>query len=307
MKAEPCLSRTEARADTGHLAGRHGSVRRRPSPGADHSEFTAGQWFLFRVSPQTESVREEAATTRTRHRWVIRAGRLLPTPTGTPFTFCYLVVLLVTSNIQHLAGAKISARLLAVSSTDAENLIHHPIDSMISSALWFGGKEVLAYALIFVVAVAPLERRIGSRWTFAVFASGHVLATLATEVPVVWALEAGLLPRQAGQWLDVGVSYGFFATAGAMAIVLVPKQRVWAVAGIDLVIAVIYVTDAPGTLPAGLTFAGHLIAAHIGMLGWLTWLRRRGYAGTVRVGRAREESGAGEVRAVAALAAPPAP
>ncbi|MFD2422622.1 rhomboid-like protein [Amycolatopsis pigmentata] len=252
-------------------------------------------------------MREEAATTRRRHRWVIRAGRLLPTPTGTPFTFCYLVVLLVTSNIQRLAGAKIAARLLAVSSTDADNLVHHPINSLISSALWLGSKDWLVYAVIFAVAVAPLERRIGSGWTFAIFASGHVLATLATEVPMIVALQAGLLPHEAGQWLDVGVSYGFFATAGAMAIVLVPKQRGWAVAAIDLFIAVIYVTDAPATLPAGLTFAGHLIAAHIGMLGWLTWLRRHGYAGTARIGRVREEPGAGEVRPTAALAAPPAP
>lgn len=238
--------------------------------------------------------------------WITRASQFLPTPTGTPFTFCYLIVLLVTANIQHLAGARITARMLAVSSTDADNLVHHPISSMISSALWIGGKEWLVYALIFTIAVAPLERKIGSGWTFGIFVSGHVLATLATELPIIWALEAGLVPRKAGQWLDIGVSYGFFATAGAMAIVLVPKQRLWAIVAIDLFIAVIYVTDAPGTLPADLTLAGHLIAASIGMLGWLGWLRRRGYAGSVRIGPVRADSEAGEVRP-AALAAPRTP
>jgi hypothetical protein len=259
------------------------------------------------MSPQTEPVREDAATVRSRLRWVTRARRLIPTPTGTPFTFCYLVVLLATANIQHLAGAKIAARLLAASSTDADNLVRHPIDSIISSALWFGGKEWPVYAVVFVIAVAPLERRIGSRWTFAVFASGHVVATLATELPVIVALRAGLVPRQAGQWIDVGVSYGFFATAGAMVIILVPKQRRWAVVGIEVFIPVIYVTSGPGTLPSGLTFAGHLIAAHVGMLGWRGWLRRRGYAGTVRIGRTPGESGAGEIRPTAVLATPPAP
>lgn len=271
--------------------------------GPDHSELTARQWFLIRVNPQTESVREEAATARRRPQWVTLAWRVLPTPAATPFTFCYLVVLLVTANIQHLAGTRIAARLLAASSTDADNLVHHPVSSIISSALWFGGKEWPAYAVIFAVAVAPLERRIGSGRTFAVFASGHVLATLATEVPMIIALRAGIVPREAGRWIDVGVSYGFFATAGAMAILLVPKQRRWAVAGIELFIAVICVTDAPGTLPTDLTFAGHLIAAHIGMFGWLGWLRRRGYVGSVRIGGVRGASG--EIRS-AVLAVPPA-
>lgn len=125
----------------------------------------------------------------------------------------------------------------------------------------------------------------GAGWTFAVFASGHVLATLATELPVMIALRQGGLPAADAHWLDIGVSYGFFATAGAMVPVLAKRLRLAAVVLIELVIVVIYLTDDPGSLLSIVTVAGHAIAAHIGMLGWWAWWRRRGLAGTVRFTR----------------------
>ncbi|WP_312871826.1 rhomboid-like protein [Amycolatopsis acididurans] len=215
--------------------------------------------------------------------WRVRAAVLLPSPTLTPFTFWYLALLLVTTVVQRLVGQTVSAKLLAMASTDAQNLWHRPVLSLISSALWIEDSGWLVYVLIFALAVAPLERRIGAGWTFLVFASGHVLATLATELPVMWALSMGLLPHSDARWLDIGVSYGFFATAGAMVPVLAPRLRLWAVAAIEACIAVIYVTDDPGSLDALVTVAGHLIAAHIGMVGWLGWLRRRGLVGTLRL------------------------
>jgi hypothetical protein len=48
---------------------------------------------------------------------------------------------------------------------------------------------------------------------------------------------------------------------------------------------VIYLTDEPGTLLSIVTVAGHAIAAHIGMVGWQPWLRRRGLTGTLRLTR----------------------
>ncbi|MCF6424067.1 MULTISPECIES: rhomboid-like protein [Amycolatopsis] len=207
--------------------------------------------------------------------------RLLPSPVSTPFTFWYLVVLLATTALQHLLGETVSARLLELASTDAHNLWHRPVMSLVSSALWLGDDGWLVYVIIFTFAVAPLERRIGAGWTCAVFASGHVLATLATELPVMWALAEGLLPATDGRWLDIGVSYGFFATAGALVPVLARRFRMWAVPAIEAGIVVIYLIDGPGTLGGIVTFAGHLIALHIGMLGWWRWLGRRGVTGTL--------------------------
>ncbi len=207
---------------------------------------------------------------------------LLPSPSATPFTFWYLALLLVTTILQRAVGESVSAKLLAGASTDAHNLWHRPIASLISSALWIDDGGWLVYVLIFALAVAPLERRIGAGWTFAVFASGHVLATLATELPVMIALQHGWLPAADARWLDIGVSYGFFATAGALVPILGKRARVAAVLLIELLIVVIYLTDEPGSLLSIVTVAGHAIAAHIGMLGWLPWLRRRGLVGTLR-------------------------
>ncbi|GAB3569525.1 hypothetical protein GCM10027445_21510 [Amycolatopsis endophytica] len=224
----------------------------------------------------------------------------LPSPVSTPFTFWYLAVLLATTGPQHLFGESVSARLLELASTDAHNLWHRPVLSLVSSALWLGDDGWLVYVVIFTLAVAPLERRIGAGWTCAVFASGHVLATLATELPVMAAIAAGWLPVTDGRWLDIGVSYGFFATAGALVPVLARRFRAAAVLAIETGIVVIYLIDQPTSLGGIVTFAGHLIAAHIGLLGWSGWLRRHGFAGTLP----RPARRGGRVRPLAGSVAP---
>lgn len=235
-----------------------------------------------------------------------RAAAVLPSPTATPFTFWYLTLLLATTILQRVVGESVSAKLLAAASTDAHNMWHRPVASLISSALWIDGGGWLAYVAIFALAVAPLERRIGAGWTFAVFASGHVLATLATELPVMIALRQGLLPWADAHWLDIGVSYGFFATAGAMAPILAGRARLAAVLLIEALILVIYLTDQPGSLLSIVTVAGHAIAAHIGMLGWLPWLRRRRLVGTLRFRRPRVPEPGEAVVADVPLAGSPA-
>jgi hypothetical protein len=89
--------------------------------------------------------------------------------------------------------------------------------------------------------------------------------------------------------------------------ILERRVRGWVVLAIELCIVVIYVTDDPGSLLAIVTVAGHLIAAHIGMLGWQPWLRRRGLVGTLRLPRKSEPPTEDPVRPAARLAASEAP
>jgi hypothetical protein len=205
---------------------------------------------------------------------------LLPTPKRTPFTFFYLVLLLGTSLFLQFGDPALGARLLDLSSTDAHNLWRRPLFALLTSAFWVSGGIWLPYAVIFTVAVAPLERRIGALRTMGVFFSGHVLATLATELPVLWAIRAGDLPRVDGHWLDIGVSYGFFTTAGALVFLLAGRARRWALLTMELLIVLFYVTDDPTTLAAVVTLLGHAIAAHLGLLVWGPRLRRRLSRGT---------------------------
>ncbi|HEY2057657.1 MAG TPA: rhomboid-like protein [Amycolatopsis sp.] len=198
----------------------------------------------------------------------------VPTPRRTPFTFGYLVVLLGTTLVLRFASSTLTNKLLLLSSTDAHNLWRRPLTSLLTSALWLADGGWLTYAAIFAVLVAPLERRFGAGRTALVFFSGHVLATLATELPVMALISNGVLPTSAGHWLDIGVSYGFFTTAGALVFQLRGRLRLAAVAALELFIALIYVTDDPSSLESIVTVLGHLCAAQFGLFFWGARLRR---------------------------------
>ncbi len=201
--------------------------------------------------------------------------RYVPSPKKTPFTFGYLVVLLATTLLLEFADPAVTDRLLQLSSTDAHNLWRRPLTSLLSSAIWLPGESWLVYALIFAIAVAPLERRFGARRTALVFFSGHIVATLATELPVMALISAHVLPNSAGHWLDIGVSYGFFTTAGALVCLLPGRARLLALAAMEAFIAAIWLSDDPAALDSVVTLLGHAFAAHFGLLVCGPWLRER--------------------------------
>jgi lipid-A-disaccharide synthase-like uncharacterized protein len=222
--------------------------------------------------------------------WPARIGRgigafvrVLPSPRTTPFTFWYLGLLGSTTFLLHFGKPDAVDRLLAMSSTDAVNLQQHPVQVLLLSAAWLADAHWLVYAAIFTIVLAPLERRIGTTWAVLVFASGHVLATLATELPVLWAVRTHLLPMVDAHLLDVGVSYGFFAAAGAMLLMLPTPARWWVLGLLNACIVAIYLSSDPASTDAIVTVAGHTLSLYIGMLGWLRWLRRRGMIGSLRL------------------------
>ncbi|SEB28804.1 hypothetical protein SAMN04489727_0018 [Amycolatopsis tolypomycina] len=201
--------------------------------------------------------------------------RHVPNPKTTPFTFGYLVVLLATTLVLEFADPAVTDRLLQLSSTDAHNLWRRPLTSLLTSAIWLPGESWLPYVLIFALAVAPLERRFGARRTALVFFSGHVVATLVTELPVMALISARVLPVSAGHWLDIGVSYGFFTTAGALVFLLPGRARLVALAAVEAFIALIWLSDDPATFDSIVTLLGHVFAAHFGLLFWGPRLRAR--------------------------------
>lgn len=214
-------------------------------------------------------------------------ARFVPNPRTTPFTFGYLVVLLGTTLLLRFADPALTERLLQLSSTDAHNLWRRPLTSLLTSALWISDDGWLGYAVIFAIAVAPLERRFGVRRVATVFFSGHVLATLVTELPVMALISTHVLPKSAGDWLDIGVSYGFFTTAGALVFLLRGRARLLALAAMEAFIALIWLTDDPATFDSIVTLLGHAFAAHFGLLFWGPRLRRLA-AGPPRIPAGRQ-------------------
>ncbi|MFJ2767930.1 rhomboid-like protein [Streptomyces sp. NPDC087300] len=195
---------------------------------------------------------------------------LLPTPKGTPFTFAYALVLAATSLLTEYADPDLVYSLLQGSSTDVTNLAHAPGLVLVASALWIAGGVTSPYAIVFLLVLTALERRIGGWRTAGVFLLGHGVATLATEVPVGLSVLAGQLPDSSLHRLDYGISFGVAASVGALAGLLAPWLR-WAVLGgfgwmlIDDLIAF---TDP-------MTNWGHLLALLIGVATWPLLRRAR--------------------------------
>jgi len=199
----------------------------------------------------------------TRRVRVPRAWRLLPTPTGTPFTFGYGAVLAAVSLGSARLDPALVHTLLQGSSTDVVHLVRTPVLVLLTSALWIAGGILSPYAITLLFVLAALERRIGGVRTAAVFLLGHVGATLATEVPTGAAVLAGHLPASSLHRLDYGVSFGVAASLGALAGLLRPWLR-WpllALFGWVLVTDLIAFTDP-------LTDWGHPIALLIGVATW---------------------------------------
>lgn len=198
---------------------------------------------------------------RVRRPW--RPLRLLPTPTGTPFTFTYALVLLGTSLYMSYGDPGTVAAVLRASSTDVTHLAQAPLLVLVASALWIAGGITSPFVIAFVVVLTALERRTGGLRTAGVFLLGHVLATLATEVPVGLSVMAGHLPDSSLHRLDYGISFGVAASVGALAGLLPPWPR-WIVLGgfgAMLVQDLIAFTDP-------MTNWGHLLALAIGIATW---------------------------------------
>lgn len=159
-----------------------------------------------------------------------RLVRLLPTPVGTPFTFGYGVILLATALYTDLGDQATVDRLLRESSTDAAHLAEQPLFVLVASALWIAGGIYSFYGVAFLLVVTALERRVGGARAAGVFLLGHVLATLATELPVAGAVAAGRLPAASMHRLDYGISFGLMACVGALSGLLRPRWR-WPLLG----------------------------------------------------------------------------
>ncbi|MFD3379232.1 MULTISPECIES: rhomboid-like protein [unclassified Streptomyces] len=193
----------------------------------------------------------------------VRPWRLLPTPTGTPFTFGYAVVLAVTSLVAEYADPDLMDRVLQASSTDVAHLAQSPVRVLVASALWIAGGLTSVYVIAFLLVLTALERRIGGWRTAGVFLLGHGLATLATEIPVGLSVLAGHLPESSLHRYDYGISFGVAASVGALAGLLTPwlRRTVLAVFGWMVVGDLIAFTDP-------MTNWGHLMALAIGVATW---------------------------------------
>lgn len=192
----------------------------------------------------------------------------VPTPRRNPFALGYLAVVGATTTFAELADPDLVLRLQEASSSDGHNLLHHPLRALLLSGFWVAGEVWMPYLWGFAFTVAPLERRVGSRRAAAVFAIGHVTATLLSQAVVIAAVATGRLEPAAMDYLDIGVSYGVLVSLGALAGLLSPCGRLLALGGAAALIAEQLLTENDLV-----TAVGHPAALLTGVALW-RWLRR---------------------------------
>lgn len=193
----------------------------------------------------------------------ISARGWLPTWRTTPFTIVYVSLIAIGSVVLTLLDDGDHDAVLRTSSTDVHHLSTHPIFVLVTSALWVDGiVDGLLAVLVLGVLATILERRVGTRWVAAIFASGHVVATLLTEGAVAVGVHVGMLPSTAASRIDVGASYGLAALLGATAGLLPRRIRT---AGVFA--AWIYL-GWPIANRFDMTSWGHLIALAVGVCWW---------------------------------------
>lgn len=159
--------------------------------------------------------------------------------------------------LRTLDGATRNA-VLHGASTNLHNLRHGRWSVLLSSALVLV-PPVGRSLLVALPVLAGAERRIGSSRVLAVFAAGHVAATLV----VAGLLEAHALPgvttRGTVRAVDVGLSYGLLAVAGALAVNV--RHPRWWLAALVLLAAYPF-----AQWPVTFTDWGHLFALLLGVL-----------------------------------------
>ena len=193
-------------------------------------------------------------------RAVLRASRSVLPGRDTPVTAVVVVVLALVTVAMRM-GSPADADIAQWASTNLVNLHRHPVTAMVAS-IFVVPDGVSPDVMVFPVAGAVLERRVGSMRLVAIALVGHVVATLVTEGAVRLAIDSGTDARSAAWQLDVGVSYVVF-TVSACAVRLCPRPwRRPALAGLLGWVLV------PVLLRSDMTSWGHVLSVAIGVLSW---------------------------------------
>jgi hypothetical protein len=152
---------------------------------------------------------------------------------GSPGTVAYFLAILVTTLSVRDLNRRQMHLLIRAQSTNWSNLTHHPVRVLFLSAFWLDSTSIpLMFVIMFLVVLAPTERRIGTARWLAVGAATHVVATLLSEAGVSWAAHHGVVPARLLHTTDVGISYFTYGVT-AVACTLLPRRiRPWAVVGL---------------------------------------------------------------------------
>jgi len=176
-----------------------------------------------------------------------------------PLTYSWLVVLLITTMIQHAIPARRLHALLRKESTNLHHLATDPIRVLIQSLLWIDGQYWWPYLVVFTLFLAPAERWLGHwRWLIVGLVC-HIGATYLSEGYLFWRIEAAITSPRLIDARDIGVSYFVVGIVGVLTYHIPPRWR-WL-----YVITALVVFAAVLAVKRDFTNVGHFSALLIGL------------------------------------------
>jgi hypothetical protein len=176
-----------------------------------------------------------------------------------PGTHVLLLTVTVTTLMQRGLDETTATRVLRHAST---NLFHMTRDAprvLFLSAFLLDHGHLLVEIVLFTLVMVPVERWIGTYRWLAVFAAGHVGATMATTVGIWLQVRSGTGGSDLVYPIDVGVSYGLYAVAGVL------PRRLPRPAAIVVVAIVAYAVGHGIVSSGSYTDWGHATAFAIGL------------------------------------------
>jgi hypothetical protein len=187
-----------------------------------------------------------------------------------PLTFSWLLVLLVTTVIQHSLTHHQLQEVLLDGSTNLHHLAIDPIRVLFSSLLWIDGYFWWPYLIVFCLFLAPAERWLGPLRWLAVGLTAHIIATYVSQGVLYLAIEQAVVSHRLVNAPDIGVSYFAVGIAGVLTYHVVLPWR-WVYFGLLVLLFGV-------TAGADPTFTqwGHLCALLVGLACYPLTRRRSG-------------------------------
>jgi hypothetical protein len=188
--------------------------------------------------------------------WLAAVWRFV---SSAPLTYVWLIVLLITTIIQHHLSRRELHSVLVHGSTNIHHLATDPLEVLFSSLLWIDGRYWAPYLVLFTLFLAPAEQWLGEiRW-LTVGLTAHIGATYISEGLLYLAIQHHLEPEKLVHARDIGVSYFMVGVIAVLAYHIAPPWR-WGYLAV-----LIAVFTVPLIIHVNFTAIGHFSAIFIGL------------------------------------------
>jgi hypothetical protein len=188
--------------------------------------------------------------------WLTAVWRFV---SSAPLTYVWLVVLLITTIIQHHLTRRELRTVLVHGSTNIHHLATDPLEVLFSSLLWIDGRYWTPYLVLFTLFLAPAEQWLGQiRW-LTVGLTSHIGATYLSEGLLYLAIQQHLEPERLVHARDIGVSYFLVGVIAVLAYRIAPPWR-WGYLAVLLGVFTV-----PLIIHLNFTAIGHFSAIFIGL------------------------------------------